>query len=154
MLLLLVVVPLCYFLISNRKRKLTQLTVSDSEVVGSYTAFIPIAKITLRMPMDKIDNVSATNNMLFFFTGKAIRIKSTSSSIKIPYVTNADEIVEKISEAIKAAGKETNQQTAEGNARGNGDYTESLKRLAELREAGVITEEEFNLKKSELLKKI
>lgn len=145
----LVVVPLSCFLISNRKRKLTQLTVSDEEVMGSYTAFIPVAKITLRMPVGKIDNVSAVNSLLFFFTGKAIKIKSTSGAIKIPYVANADEVVDKISEAIKTA-----KQVAENNGINKDDYTERLKKLADLKEAGVITEEEFNRQKSKLLEKM
>lgn len=59
-----------YYLIINRKRKLTELIVTENKIVGSYTAFMPFAKIMLRMPIEKIDNVVAVNSVFDFFTGK------------------------------------------------------------------------------------
>lgn len=151
--LVVILTPLIYILLSNRIRKLTELAVSDTKVIGSYTALIPVAKITLSMPIEKIDNVSVANSVLFLFTGKAIRIGSTSGIIKIPYVINADEVVAYISKAIENIRiKQVNPVLQKSEPSSN--YTESLKKLAELKGAGVITEEEFNKKKSELLNKI
>ena len=151
--LILFLIPLLCYLMGNRKRKLTELLVSDLEIVGSYTAFIPVAKIALRMPIEKIDNISVVNSVLFLFTGKTIRISSASGIIKIPYVLNADEVVAFISEAIEKARKEK-VKPVQNNESNHSDYAGNLQKLAELRDKGIITEEEFNQKKSELLGKI
>lgn len=145
------IVPLIYLLINRRKRKLTELTANEKEIVGSYTGFIPISKITLKMPIEKIDNIAAVKNFFFLYTGKALRIASTSGVIRIPYVLNADEIVAFISEMIEKAKGSPKVAQPE---RPQTDATDSLKKLAELRDAGIITEEEFNQKKNELLGKI
>lgn len=140
----------CYLII-NRKRKLTELTVTEKEIVGSYTAFIPFAKIMLRMPIEKIDNAAAVNSVWDFFKGKKICISSTSGCIKIPYVANADEIVTFIFEAIEKVNGDNISAPRASSPLGAID---NLKKLAELRDIGVITEEEFNQKKNELLEKI
>ena len=147
------IVPLIYLLINRRKRKLTELTANDMEIVGSYTGFIPISKITLKMPIEKIDNIAAVKNFFFLYTGKALRIASTSGVIRIPYVLNADEVVAFLSEAIEKAKNSPVKAVAE-QEKPQGDAADSLKKLAELRNAGIITEEEFNQKKNELLGKM
>ena len=153
-LLMFILLPVIHILVNFRRRKLTELSVSNTEVVGSYTAFIPISKITLRMPIEKIDNISAANSFFFLFTGKAVRIGSTSSKISIPFVENADEIVAFISEAIEKARKEQIKPVMQHNKSAQSDYAGSIRKLSELRDAGIITEEEFNQKKAELLGKI
>ena len=148
------IVPLIYYLINRRKRKLTELTANEKEIVGSYTGFIPISKITLKMPIEKIDNIAAVKNFFFLYTGKALRIASTSGVIRIPYVLNADEVVAFISEMIeKAKGNRGNaavsfSQNTQDNA------ADTLKKIADLRDAGIITEEEFEQKKREILGKM
>lgn len=152
--LIFIALPVIYYLISNRARKLTELSVSEKEVIGSYTAFIPVSKITLRMPIEKIDNVSAVKSIFFIFTGKMVRIGSTSSVIRIPYVLNADEVVSCILNMIEQT-KQANKISVAPQAEAyNKDYADSIRKLAELRDAGIISEEEFNKKKSELLNKI
>ncbi len=149
-----IVPPLIYFLINRRKRKLTELTATETEIVGSYIGFIPISKITLKMPIEKIDNIAAVKNFFFLYTGKALRVASTSGAFRIPYVINADEMVAFISEAIEKAKSRPVQTTAAQPERPQIDAADSLKKFAELRDAGIITEEEFNQKKSELLGKM
>ncbi len=142
-----------WVLVGVRRRSLSSLTVNEKEIVGSYTAFIPIAKITLKMPIEKIDNISAVNSFFFLYTGKALRIGYASSVIKIPYVLNADEIVEFILAAIeKAKNRPIKPIAVQENPQT--DAMDSLKKLAELRDSGIINEEEFNQKKNELLGKI
>ncbi len=147
----LMLLPTIFLFINVRRRKLTELTANEKEIVGSYTSFIPISKIMLKMPIEKIDNIAAVNSAFYWFTGKTIRISSTSSVIKIPFVENADAIVAFISEMIeKAKGGQKPTQPEKP----QGDAADSLKKLAELRNAGIITEEEFNQKKNELLGKM
>ena len=152
--LIMVLIPVVYLLISYRRRKLTSLMVTETEIIGSYTAFIPISKITLRMPIEKIDNVSAVKNFLFLFKGKAIIIRSTSGKVRIYYVENADEVVAFILEAIQNARQSKSNNAAPTPDNGQNDYIESIKKLSELRNAGILTEEEFNKKKNELLNKM
>lgn len=152
-LIVLTLIPSIYLLISIRQRKLSELTATEKEIIGSYTGFIPISKITLKMPIEKIDNIAAVKNFFFLYTGKALRIASTSGVIRIPYVINADEVVAFISEAIEKA-KNKAVKTAAQPEKPQTDATDSLKKLAELRDSGIITEEEFNQKKNELLGKI
>ena len=88
---------------------------------------------------------------LTFSQEKKIRIVSTSGCIRIPYVVNADEVVAFISKAIEKA--KGNTQSAQPNS-SQTVAMENLKKLAELRDSGIITEEEFNQKKNEFLDKI
>ena len=148
------IVPLIYLLINRRKRKLTELTANEKEIVGSYTAFIPISKLALKMPIDTVDNITVVNSKFYWFTGKMIRIGSTSSVIKIPYVINADEVVAFISEAIEKAKNNKRVQPEEKPEPQRRDAADNLKKIADLRDAGIITEEEFEQKKKELLGKM
>ena len=140
-----------YVAIQRRKRELTELTVTDKELFGFYTALIPIEKISLRMPIEKIDNVTAVNSIFLFFTGKRVIVNSTSGSFKIPYVLNADEIIEFISTAIENRHKSNASLSTTNLAQPTEDPAETLKKFADLRDAGIITEEEFEQKKKELL---
>ncbi len=151
--LLFISIPIILMLLWNRKRKLIDLTATDTELIGSYTAFIPISKITLKMPIEKIDNIAIVSSVFFVFTGKAIKISSTSGSICLPYVLNADEVVSYIKGIINKTKKE--QITGESESLNvQSDNVDKLKKLAELRNSGIITEEEFNQKKKDLLEKI
>ena len=152
--LVLIALPLIYVLICKRINKLTSLTVTETEIIGSYAAFIPISKITLRMPIEKIDNVTAVKNILFLFRGKAIIIRSTSGKVRIYYVENADEVVAFILEAIQNARQSKSNNAAPTPDNSQNDYIESIKKLSELKNAGILTEEEFNKKKNELLNKM
>lgn len=152
--LFLMAIPEIAFLIENRRRKLTELTANEKEIVGSYTAFIPISKLALKMPIDKVDNITVVNSKFYWFTGKMIRIGSTSSVIKIPYVINADEVVAFISEAIEKAKNNKRVQPEEKPEPQRRDAADNLKKIADLRDAGIITEEEFEQKKKELLGKM
>ncbi len=150
-LLLLTLVPLIYYLIGMRKRKLSELIANEKEIIGSYAGFIPISKITLKMPIEKVDNIVAVKNFFFLYTGKALRIASTSGVIRIPYVLNADEVVSFLSEGIEKARKKRAEMPEKIPEKPQVDVAEGLKKFAELRDAGIITEEEFQQKKKELL---
>ena len=146
--------PIVAVLIDKRRRKLTSLTVKEKEIVGSYTAFIPIGEILLRMPIEKIDNVAAVDSIFDTYSGKRICISSTSGRIKIPFVENADEVVAFISETIEKvrSGRGAPHETISEHPQE--DPIDALKKFAELRDAGIISDEEFNQKKQELLNKV
>ena len=89
-------------------------------------------------------------NVFYLYSGKAIIVKSTSGKIAIPYVLNSDEVVDCITETIKnITHKKGNEEWSN-----SGGYIESTRKLSELRDVGILTEKEFNKKKSELLSKL
>lgn len=136
-----------------------KLIISATKVVGEWTVFIPVlflpifihvTRIKRIIPTEKIDNVTVAESKFFLYTGKAIEIKSTSGKIDISYVTNADDVVNFVTEMVESY---EHLKCNEGWS-SLGDIAESIKKLSELKEAGIITEEEFNKKKNELLNKI
>ena len=151
-----VYMALIFILLQIRVGKLCELTVTEREVSGAYTTVIPIFKKTLKMPIEKIDNIVVMNGLqekLSF--GKRIVISSTAGKISFPFVWNADEIVEKV---LASMGRKSVQDTAISAPREEQNSASSvigkIKELSELKNAGIITEEEFELKKKELLGKM
>ena len=135
-------VPFAIYLILNLlKRKLTKLSVTEAEVIGVRTPVIPVAKISLRIPVDKIASVRKVKSSLFLYTGDEVCISTASSTFRIPFVLNADEIIAFLSEALT-------KKPAQGS---QSDIAETLKKFAELRDKGMLTEEEFLQKKQEIL---
>ncbi len=153
---LLYIIPIIVLLLDYRRSKLCELTVTEREVSGAYTTIIPIFKKTLKMPIEKIDNIVVMNGLqekLSF--GKRIVISSTAGKISFPYVWNADEIVEKV---LASMGRKSIQEPSISAPREEQNSASSvigkIKELSELKNAGIITEEEFELKKKELLGKM
>lgn len=106
----------------------------------------------LKLPVEKVDNISIEKSFINeLFDGKTIVIHSASYSIRFTCVHNAIEFVDKTLEAIKAY-QESNQpddvniQTNTGN-----DNLEQIKKLKEMLDSGIITQDEFDTKKKQLL---
>lgn len=153
---LLYIIPIIVVLLDYRRSKLCELTVTEREVSGAYTTVIPIFKKTLKMPMEKIDNIVVMNGLLEKLSyGKRIVISSTAGKISFPYVWNADEIVEKV---LASMGRKSIQEPSISALREEQNSASGvigkIKELSELKNAGIITEEEFDLMKKELLGKM
>lgn len=103
---LLSTVPFAVYLVLNLlKRKLTSLSVTETEVLGTSAPLVPIAKITLRIPIDKIASIRKIKSFLFLYTGDVVCISTASSTFKIPFVLNADEIIAYLADMIKKSAK-------------------------------------------------
>lgn len=89
-----------YFILNLLKRKLTALGVSETEVIASRRTFIPVAKISLRIPIDKIASIRKIKSFLFLYTGDVVCVSTASSTFRIPFVLNADEIIDFLSSAM------------------------------------------------------
>ncbi len=152
---LLYIIPITALLLDYRRSKLCELTVTEREVSGAYTTIIPIFKKTLKMPIEKIDNIVVMNGLqekLSF--GKRIVISSTAGKISFPYVWNADEIVEKVLASMGRSVQDTAISAPREEQNSASSVIGKIKELSELKNAGIITEEEFELKKKELLGKM
>ena len=126
-----IVMPITIALWVKKEKEYRKLSVFSTRVECKWTIFIPvlflpvivpIAHIRRIIPMEKIDNITAAESMFFLYTGKAIVIKSTSGRIAVPYVLNADEVVDCITETIKnITHKKGNEEWSN-----SGGYIESI----------------------------
>ncbi len=149
-------IPLIVAAIFKRQCKLNALTITDSRVYGSYNNFL--TKNSINMPIEKIDNLTITSGLMDKFrSGVTLGVCSTSGIIKLHFVQNADEVIaaaigriEEIKEKEKSA--KVVVQPAVTNAAPS--VSEKLKELVSMKEQGLITEEEFNKKREEILSKM
>ena len=93
-----------------------------------------------------IDSVSAVFSLRLI---KGLSISTASGRVSFWAIRNRDEIYKVISGLIIARQNKTIETVSA--AQGSGGYTEELKKIKELLDCGVITQEEFEAKKKQLL---
>ncbi|RGH34619.1 SHOCT domain-containing protein [Ruminococcus sp. AM43-6] len=115
--------------------------------------------------MDKIDNIMVTENLINKMDGgKTVAIRSASGLIKFPWVQNADEFVnatlaeiEKYNQSLKNVDQNL-VSAISGNsvqkAQPEKSAAQKIKDLKELLDSGLITQDEFDAKKKDLLDKM
>lgn len=136
--------------------KVTALTITDSQVYGSYNNFL--FKKSLKMPIEKVDNLTTISGLMDKLrSGITLGVCSASGIIKLHFVQNADEVIaaaigriEEIKEKEKRA-RVVAQPVAPAAAP---SVPDKLKDLALMKEQGLITEDEFNKKREEILSKM
>lgn len=136
--------------------KVTALTVTDSQVYGSYNNFL--FKKSLKMPIEKVDNLTTISGLMDKFrSGVTLGVCSASGIIKLHFVQNADDVIaaaigriEEIKEKEKRA-RVVAQPVAPAAVP---SVSDKLKDLALMKEQGLITEDEFNKKREEILSKM
>lgn len=122
------------------------------------------SKRDLNLPIEQVDSI-----MVFYsfwdtlFGGDTLVIRSASGIIKFPWVRNAKEFSDatlaKIDE-FKQNVKEANRNLVasvidhSGNKTGTQSNAQKIKDLKELLEIGAISQEEFDVKRKELLEKM
>lgn len=112
-----------------------ELTVTDSRVVG---------KTLLGKRVDlPISQISATGTGMF----KRVSIATSSGSINFYGVANQNEVFSVISELLLKRQEETKTTTVKVQESGS----EELKKYKELLDSGIITQEEFDAKKKQIL---
>lgn len=153
--LLLCSIPLLLEAIQKRQRQNTSLTISGSTVYGSYDSFL--FKKSFDMPIEKVESITVSSNFADEIrTGKTLELRSASGNIKLHFVQNAEEIVDAKASTTEKIKKEeeivsTNHDAPQVTL-SEADKIEALKKYKELKDQGIITEEEFETKKSQLLK--
>ncbi|MDE5558776.1 MAG: SHOCT domain-containing protein [Ruminococcus sp.] len=132
----------------SMKRCFLQLT--KDGVIGSRK-YLFSSKF-LQLPIEKVDSILIENRIIDkILGGQTIAIRSASGLIRFICIQNASEFVDKTLEIIKAY-KELNQP-ADANISTNtsGDNLEQIKKLKEMLDSGIITQDEFDTKKKQLL---
>ena len=113
------------------------LTVTDKRVYGKI-------KFGRRVDLP-VDSVSAVATSWL----KGISIATSSGRISFLLIKNRDEIHKTLSDLIIA--RQTKPSVKAEKTTHHSDYTEELKKIKELLDAGIITQEEFDAKKKQLL---
>ena len=124
------------------------LTLHEDRVTGTYGKF---STKSLSLPIEQLSSVSVIESFLDKVrSGKTISIRSASGVIAFPFVQNADEFAQKSLEAInKYKGERRIAPAAAPVA--SASNADELKKYKDLLDSGVITEEEFNAKKKQIL---
>lgn len=128
------------------------LSLTSDKIEGSYLK--RFAKSSFTFPIEQIDNIVILDSFLDKFrSGKTLALSSNSIRIKFSYVQNADEVSVATLKAIKDYkenyGNSRNKPSIEKTKEIN--EVDKLKGYKELLDTGIITQEEFETKKKELL---
>lgn len=116
-----------------------ELTITDKRVYG---------KVAFGKRVDlPVDSVSATSTIGLF---KGISVSTSSGKISFLAIKNANEIYEIINNLLVDRQKEKSQNTGTTIIQ-NSDEADQLKKYKDLLDSGVITQEEFDAKKKQLL---
>lgn len=144
-------IPIIIYFINRYLANRCSLTVTDNQIYGNVNILFSSKK--LQMPLDKLDNIMTSNGIIDKIRGgETIIVSSNSGKIKFPYVYNAAEFVN----ATLAAKEQHNASKAPQQIAANTPVvpqsnTDELKKYKDLLDSGVITQEEFDSKKKQLL---
>lgn len=143
--------------------KRCSLVLTDNGLYGQRKMIF--GTIQVQLPMGKIDNIMVIQNLeTKFFGGKTVSIRSASGVVSFPRFQNADEFVrvtlaeiEKYNQSLKNVDKNLVSAIA-GNsaqkAQPEKSAAQKIKDLKELLDSGLITQDEFDAKKKDLLDKM
>lgn len=116
-----------------------ELTITDKRVYG---------KVAFGKRVDlPVDSVSATATIGLF---KGVSVSTSSGKISFLAIKNANEIYDVINNLLVDRQKEKTQNTGTTIVQ-NSDEADKLKKYKDLLDSGVITQEEFDAKKKQLL---
>lgn len=116
-----------------------ELTVTDKRVYG---------KVAFGKRVDlPVDSVSATSTISLF---KGVSVSTSSGKISFLAIKNANEIYGVLNNLLVDRQKEKTQNTGTTIVQ-NSDEADKLKKFKDLLDSGVITQEEFDAKKKQLL---
>lgn len=147
--------PLVFFIWRALVRKncsQSNLVLTNQKIYGAHKWFLKDEQIL--MPMSKIDNIIVRYNFidrLYGGGGRTVRIASNSGFVNFPCVQNAEEFTRLAMEQLEIYRKSQTAASAPVPTSPETSITDKLKSLQSLKEQGILTEEEFNAKKAELL---
>lgn len=123
---------------------------NEDGIVGQYKQLF--AKKQLTLPIEKVDSVTVQNG---FFdkieSGETLCIRSASGLVRFHWVQNAQEFLDATLAEIQKYKETVSAKSAVTPVVPVSDEFEKIKKLKELLDSGVITQEEFEAKKKQLL---
>lgn len=149
--LLFAAVPVVIYYLNRYLSNRCNLTVTDKQIYGDVNIMFTSKK--LQMPLDKLDNIMTSNGIIDKIRGgETIIVSSNTGKIKFPYVYNATEFVNAtLAAKEKYNANKTPQQNVVSEPVISQSNADELKKYKDLLDNGVITQEEFEAKKKQLL---
>lgn len=141
-----------------RAAKKSSLRLTETGISGARKKLSSNSELNL--PIDKIDSIYIHNGIMDKLEGgKTLMIRSVSGVIKFPWVQNAEEfrdaVTTKIEEYKKSIRNDNkNLISAVVNNASGGGSAQKIKELKELLDQGLISQDEFEAKRKELLSKL
>ena len=115
-------------------------------------------KKSLQMPIEKLDNMTTVAGFMDKFrSGVTLVVCSASGIIKLHFVHNAEEVISAVLgriEEIKKIEKSSRDVAQSVVTQNNPFVTDKLKDLQQMKEQELITEEEYQQKRQEILSKM
>lgn len=143
------ILPLIAPIIRKKWAERMRLTIDEEQIVGVYGRF---SAKQLNLPIEKLDNVVITDT---FFdkirSGKTIVVSGASGRVIFPMCHNADEFAAEALKMIKNYKQNYRADSGRSNAQPQGGTADELKKYKDLLDNGIITQEEFDAKKKQLL---
>ncbi|MGN0630856.1 MAG: SHOCT domain-containing protein [Ruminococcus sp.] len=150
-----IVLPLIMRKIADYMAKECSLSLTDKSITGCKKNLF--SSKALKLPIEKIDAIMASHNIFDSMRGgETLLIRSASGVVKFPWVQNADEFVSAALAEIEKFKKSVNNEnknliaSALQNA-GNSSSAQKIKEIKDLLDNGLISQEEFEAKRKELL---
>ena len=126
------------------------LRLNKDGIIGNRTKFF--SNKMLNIPIEKVDSISVENRIIDkFFGGETLCIRSTSGIIRFICVQNASLFVDETLETVKEYKKLNNSASVNTPINSSMDNIEQIQRLKEMLDNGIITQDEFDAKKKQLL---
>lgn len=151
LILVLLCVPIIIYMLNRYFANRCNLTVTENQIYGNVNIMFSSKK--LQMPLDKLDNIMTSNGIIDKCRGgETIIVSSNSGKIKFPYVYNATEFVNAtLAAKEKYNANKTPQQNVASEPVVPQSNADELKKYKDLLDNGVITQDEFDAKKKQLL---
>ena len=145
-------------LISNQLAPRCSLVLTDKGLTGQIKTLFSTNK--LELPIEQISSIFVSNGIFDkLFGGKTLSICSSTGRYKIHWVKNADEFSSHVTTTIDTYKKQVASKSLSDGSKSESHFQDSsivdkLKSLQALKDEGILSEEEFNAKKAELLSKM
>lgn len=122
------------------------LVLKETGIIGRKVGLFSVKE--LKLPMDKIDSITVQRGILDkIYGGQTVAIRSASGLIKFAWIQNAQEFVDKTLAEIQ---KYNETIELKNNVSVNSE-AEKLQKLKILLEQGLITQEEYDTKRKEMI---
>ena len=155
-----VILPIIIRAINNYRASRTFLTLKSDKISGELQKLF--SPITVTLPLDKVSSLSISKNISY--AGSIVTIATSSGIIRFPWVQNAEEFVAKANAYIneyKSKAQEENKSLIAAVASNLNtpapapaapqSAASKIKELKDLLDSGLISNEEFEQKRKELL---
>lgn len=96
-------------------------------------------------PYDKVSSIQYETGML----GAKITIFASGNKAEIKHVRNG--VAKNFGDYVRARSSKIHEHASNSKQKDEGDMTTQLEKLADLKDKGIITDEEFNAKKKQIL---